>query len=180
MSANCRTHPEECSKRGKTQHSMPDAARKNYLDFTPKNPPLPVTLERYGSLIFVYSLSPVRFPGCQGFLTRLCRFRSQNRHEPQTPVHPFPDRPDHLSHRKRCQNRSDSKSIQMSQEEDRHAGGHRQTDHIKRDLYVGIRGTRNVRQFPREQICRYDRQTTAVRQCNSDADQQIADCGSEA
>ena len=125
---------------------------------------------------FVYSLSPVRFPGCQGFLTRLCRFRSQNRHEPQTPVHPFPDRPDHLSHRKRCQNRSDSKSIQMSQEEDRHAGGHRQTDHIKRDLYVGIRGTRNVRQFPREQICRYDRQTTAVRQCNSNADQQIADC----
>ena len=116
--------PRGLSKRGKTQHSMPDAARKNYLDFTPKNPPLPVTLERYGSLIFVYSLSPVRFPGCRGFLTRLCRFGSQNRHELQTSVHPFPDRPDHLSHRKRCQNRSDSKSIQMSQEEDRHAGGH--------------------------------------------------------
>ncbi|AEN95573.1 hypothetical protein RHOM_02255 [Roseburia hominis A2-183] len=44
------------SKRGKTQHSMPDAARKNYLDFTPKNPPLPVTLERYGSLIFCLQL----------------------------------------------------------------------------------------------------------------------------
>ena len=58
--------PRGLSKRGKTQHSMPDAARKNYLDFTPKNPPLPVTLERYGSLIFVYSLSPVRFPGCRG------------------------------------------------------------------------------------------------------------------
>ena len=54
------------SKRGKTQHSMPDAARKNYLDFTPKNSLLPVTLERYGSLIFVYSLSPVHFPGCWG------------------------------------------------------------------------------------------------------------------
>ena len=45
--------PRGLSKRGKTQHSMPDAARKNYLDFTPKNPPLPVTLERYGSLIFL-------------------------------------------------------------------------------------------------------------------------------
>jgi len=44
------------SKRGKTQHSMPDAARKNYLDFTPKNSPLPVTLERYGSLIFCLQL----------------------------------------------------------------------------------------------------------------------------
>ena len=44
------------SKLGKTQHSMPDAARKNYLDFTPKNSPLPVTLERYGSLIFCLQL----------------------------------------------------------------------------------------------------------------------------
>ena len=48
--------PRGLSKRGKTQHSMPDAARKNYLDFTPKNSPLPVTLERYGSLIFCLQL----------------------------------------------------------------------------------------------------------------------------
>ena len=41
-------------------------AASGILDFTPKNSPLPVTLERYGSLIFVYSLSPVRFPGCRG------------------------------------------------------------------------------------------------------------------
>ena len=54
------------SKRGKTQHSMPDAARKNYLDFTPKNSPLPVTLERYGSLIFclqLISCTLSRLPG---------------------------------------------------------------------------------------------------------------------
>ena len=53
----CAGHaPVGLSKRGKTQHSMPDAARKNYLDFTPKNSPLPVTLERYGSLIFCLQL----------------------------------------------------------------------------------------------------------------------------
>ena len=54
------------SKRGKTQHLMPDAARKNYLDFTPKNSPLPVTLERYGSLIFclqLISCTLSRLPG---------------------------------------------------------------------------------------------------------------------
>ena len=34
--------PRGLFKRGKTQHSMSDAARKNYLNFTPKNPPLPV------------------------------------------------------------------------------------------------------------------------------------------
>lgn len=119
-----------------------------------------------GTLWFPHFLSTAyllyTFPVAGGFLTRLCRFRSQNRHEPQTTVHPFSDHPDHLPHRKRRQNRSDSKSVEMSQKEDRHAGGHRQTDHIKRDLYVGIRGARNVSQFPREQICRYDRQTTAV------------------
>ena len=159
-----RTRRVGCSKLGKTQ-LIHDAGRGMVRNtgFYDQNRRcwLPSGTLRFSNFS-PYSLSPVRFPGCQGFLTRLCRFRSQNRHEPQTPVHPFPDRPDHLSHRKRCQNRSDSKSIQMSQEEDRHAGGHRQTDHIKRDLYVGIRGARNVRQFPREQICRYDRQTTAV------------------
>ena len=31
------TLPVECSKRGKTQNSMSDAARKKYSDFTPKN-----------------------------------------------------------------------------------------------------------------------------------------------
>ena len=58
--------PRGLSKRGKTQHSMPDAARKNYLDFTPKNSPLPVTLERYGSLIFclqLISCTLSRLPG---------------------------------------------------------------------------------------------------------------------
>ena len=46
------------SKRGKTQHSMPDAARKNYLDFTPKNSPLPVAFRTMRFANFpAYSLS---------------------------------------------------------------------------------------------------------------------------
>ena len=68
--------PRGLSKRGKTQHSMPDAARKNYLDFTPKNSPLPVTLERCVSLTsqsIAYLLHVLSFAGC--FRTQLCRFR---------------------------------------------------------------------------------------------------------
>ena len=48
--------PVDCQSVAKTRNLMPDAARKNYLDFTPKNSPLPVTLERYGSLIFCLQL----------------------------------------------------------------------------------------------------------------------------
>ena len=50
--------PRGLSKRGKTQHSMPDAARKNYLDFTPKNSPLPVAFRTMRFANFpAYSLS---------------------------------------------------------------------------------------------------------------------------
>ena len=124
---------------------MLDAAWLEIPDFTIRIVAVGCLPEHYVSLTSHHTAYLLyTFPVAGGFLTRLCRFGSHNRHELQTPVHPFPDRPDHLSHRKRCQNRSDSKSIQMSQEEDRHAGGHRQADHIKRYLYVGIRHARNV------------------------------------
>ena len=39
--------PRELSKRGKTQNSMSDAARKKYSDFTPKNAAAGCVLELY-------------------------------------------------------------------------------------------------------------------------------------
>ncbi len=59
--------PRGLSKRGKTQHSMPDAARKNYLDFTPKNSPLLAVFRNIECLkSFAYSLSPACSFICRG------------------------------------------------------------------------------------------------------------------
>ena len=59
--------PRGLSKRGKTQHSMPDAARKNYLDFAPKNSPLLAVFRNIECLkSFAYSLSPACSFICRG------------------------------------------------------------------------------------------------------------------
>ena len=116
---------------------MSDAACLEIPDFTIRIAAAGCLPERYVSLTShhtAYLLYAPPFAG--GFLTRICRFGNQNRHELQTRIHPFPDRPDHLSHRKRCQNRSDLQSVHMSQDEDRHADGHSQTHHVKRNFYV--------------------------------------------
>ena|GEM_PF-2690231 len=47
--------PRELSKRGKTQNSMSDVARKKYSDFTPKNCRCRLHLE-----LIVFSLSPYK------------------------------------------------------------------------------------------------------------------------
>lgn len=96
-------------------------------------------------------------------------------HKAKMSVHLIAYQSDRLSHRKSCQNRTDSKSFNMSKQHPCHTRGCCQTDHIKRNLDSGIFYFGNRRQLAWKQICRNDWQATSVRKRDSNTNQQIAD-----
>ena len=90
-------------------------------------------------------------------------------------IHLVSDHSNHFSHRKCSKNRTDSESVQMSEDDTGHQCCYCQTGDIKSNLYPGIFYLCDICQFSREKICRNNWQTTAVGKCDSQTYQKITD-----
>ena len=81
---------------------------------------------------------------------------------------------DDLTHRKRGENRSDSKTFDMTEETEGQSRGHGEAGHVEGDLDSGVGYFEDLSCFTREQVGRDDRESAAVGECNSDAEDDIA------
>ena len=90
-------------------------------------------------------------------------------------IHLITDHSNHFSHGKCSQDCTNSKSVQMSEDDTGHQCSHCKADNIEADLDSGILYFCDICQFPRKQICRDNRQTSAVGECDSYAQKQVAD-----
>ncbi len=90
-------------------------------------------------------------------------------------VHLISDHSNYFSHRKCSEDRTDSESVQMSEDDTCHQCSYCKADDIKSDLDLGIFYLCDICQLSREQICRNNWQTTAVGKCDSNTQEQVAD-----
>ena len=90
-------------------------------------------------------------------------------------IHLVTDHSDHFSHGKCGEDRTDSKPIQMSEDNQGHQSCYHKAGNVVANLDSGIFYLRDICQFSREQVCRDDRQTAAIGKCDSDAQKQVAD-----
>lgn len=81
---------------------------------------------------------------------------------------------DDLTHRKRGEDRSDSKTFDMTEETESQSRGHGEAGHVEGDLDSGVGHFENLSCFTRKQVGRDDRESAAVGECNSDAEDDIA------
>ena len=90
-------------------------------------------------------------------------------------IHLATDHADHFSHGKCGKDRTDSKSVQMSEDDASHQSCYGKAGNVIADFDPGIFYLCDICQFSREKICRNDWQTTAVGKCDSKTYQKITD-----
>ena len=90
-------------------------------------------------------------------------------------IHLVTDHADHFSHGKCGKDRTDSKSVQMSEDDASHQSCYGKAGNVIADFDPGIFYLCDICQFSREKICRNDWQTTAVGKCDSKTYQKITD-----
>ena len=81
---------------------------------------------------------------------------------------------DDFTHRKRGEDRSDSKTFDMTEETESQSRGHGEAGHVEGDLDSGVWNLQNIGHFSRKEVCRDDRKSAAVGEGNSEADDEIA------
>ena len=81
---------------------------------------------------------------------------------------------DDLTHRKRGEDRSDSKPFDMTEETESQSRGHGEAGHVEGDLDSGVWNLQNIGHFSRKEVCRDDRKSAAVGEGDSEADDEIA------
>ena len=81
---------------------------------------------------------------------------------------------DDLTHRKRGEDRSDSKTFDMTEETEGQSCGHGEAGHVEGDLDSGVWNLQNIGHFSWKEVCRDDRKSAAVGEGNSEADDEIA------
>ena len=96
-------------------------------------------------------------------------------HKPEVSVQYIAYHTDDLTHRKRGEDRSDSKTFDMTEETESQSRSHGEAGHVEGDLDSGVGYFEDLSCFTREQVGRDDRESAAVGECNSKAEQQVAD-----
>ena len=81
---------------------------------------------------------------------------------------------DHFSHGKGSKDRSDPEAFDVAEEEEGQSGSHGEAGHVEGDLDSGVGYFEDLSCFTREQVGRDDRESAAVGECNSDAEDDIA------
>lgn len=81
---------------------------------------------------------------------------------------------DHFSHGKGGKDRSDPEAFDVAEEEEGQSGSHGEAGHVEGDLDSGVGYFEDLSCFTREQVGRDDRESAAVGECNSDAEDDIA------
>ena len=81
---------------------------------------------------------------------------------------------DDLTHRKRGEDCSDSKPFDMTKKTESQSCGHGEAGHIEGDLDSGVWNLQDVSHFSRKEVCRNDRESAAVGEGDSEADDEIA------
>ena len=81
---------------------------------------------------------------------------------------------DDLTHRKRGEDRSDSKTFDMTEETESQSRGHGEAGHVEGDLDFGVWNIQNIGHFSRKEVCRDDRKSAAVEEGDSEADNALA------
>ena len=90
-------------------------------------------------------------------------------------IHLVTDHADHFSHGKCGKDRTDSKSVQMSEDDASHQSCYGKAGNVIADFDPGIFYLCDICQFSRKQVCRDDRKTAAVGKCDPDAQEPVAD-----
>ena len=90
-------------------------------------------------------------------------------------IHLLTNHADHFSHGKCGEDRADSESVQMSEDDAGHQCCYGKAGNVIADFDPGIFYLRDICQFSRKQVCRDDRKTAAVGKCDPDAQEQVAD-----
>ena len=90
-------------------------------------------------------------------------------------IHLVSDHSNHFSHRKCSKNRTDSESVQMSEDDASHQSCYGKAGNVIADFDPGIFYLCDICQFSRKQVCRDDRKTAAVGKCDSQTYQKITD-----
>ena len=90
-------------------------------------------------------------------------------------IHLVTDHADHFSHGKCGKDRTDSKSVQMSEDDASHQSCYGKAGNVIADFDPGIFYLCDICQFSRKKICRNNWQTTAVGKCDSKTYQKITD-----
>lgn len=90
-------------------------------------------------------------------------------------IHLVTNHADHFSHSKCGEDRADSESVQMSEDDAGHQRCYGKAGNVIADFDPGIFYLRDICQFSRKQVCRDDRKTAAVGKCDPDAQEQVAD-----
>ena len=83
-------------------------------------------------------------------------------------VHGVSNYGDSLAHGECSKNCADSQTVDMTEDKTCHGSCSCKADHIKRNLNLGIFCRYNLRQLSWEKVCRDDRKSTSVGQCDSD------------
>ena len=81
---------------------------------------------------------------------------------------------DHFSHGKGSKDRSDPEAFDVAEEEEGQSGSHGEAGHVEGDLDSGVGYFEDLSCFTREQVGRDDRESAAVGEGNSEADDEIA------
>ena len=89
-------------------------------------------------------------------------------------IHLVTDHADHFSHGKCGKDRTDSKSVQMSEDDASHQSCYGKAGNVIADFDPGIFYLCDICQFSRKQVCRDDRKSAAVGEGDSEADDEIA------
>ena len=88
-------------------------------------------------------------------------------------IHLVTNHADHFSHGKCGEDRADSESVQMSEDDAGHQSCYGKAGNVIADFDPGIFYLRDICQFSRKQVCRDDRKSTSVGQCDSDTYQNV-------
>mgnify|MGYP007087061180 CR=1 FL=1 len=96
-------------------------------------------------------------------------------HKPEVFIQYIAYHADDLTQRERSEDRSDSKTFDMTEETESQSRGHGEAGHVEGDLDFGVWNIQNIGHFSRKEVCRDDRKSAAVGECNSKAEQQVAD-----
>ena len=84
-------------------------------------------------------------------------------------IHLVTNHADHFSHGKCGEERADSESVQISEDDAGHQSCYGKAGNVIADFDPGIFCLRDICQFSRKQVCRDDRKTAAVGKCDPDA-----------
>ena len=84
------------------------------------------------------------------------------------------DHADDLTHCKCGKDCSDSKTFDMTEEEEGQSSCHGEAGYVEGDLDSGVWNLQNIGHFSRKEVCRDDRKSAAVGEGDSETENQVA------